>query len=607
MRAQRPIVQLLSLPNNLFRGWTPHMIAVGSKLLRIVLQAGLAASWGIVGVGNAAAQPVLPAPIYWQENLFYIPYQANAGVKLAQRVAKVQLLLARDGSSDWRILQEAQPNVRGFSYHAPGDGEYWFAVRHQDRFGRVQSDPASQPKLRIVVDTMRPELRLEAALGVSGAILVRYESRDANLNPESLLLEVRVGQQQWTAATVDAPDVSQPDKLIGRATWQPPFGANVVGVRASISDRAGHRAVANTEVIVTGSTRTQLPPVPGETYPHTAAVPSHGFSAEPAPNLSARDWPASNRLPPVVQRPGPADHFISASSGPPPVDNAYAAPGQGGAFHGTPAKLVADRASGNPGRQRGGSHESLPITPLDVNHAPEPDGHGVSEPAAETHGGWTSDAHSMRPSVRTVNSSTFDVEYDLESVPPWGVSRVELWGTHDGGRSWQNYGVDPDNRTPLRATVPGSGVYGFRILVQGATGAPARHPHAGDQAELVVVVDLLPPKVELIRAALGQDGLADHLVVEWTATDTNLEPRPIALFYSSSPSGPWTTIAAGLENTGNYTWRMERHIPDRFYLQIAVHDTAGNRATDQTASPFVVPRAQPTGRLRNVRPVVNNR
>ena len=42
-----------------------------------------------------------------------------------------------------------------------------------------------------------------------------------------------------------------------------------------------------------------------------------------------------------------------------------------------------------------------------------------------------------------VNARTFDVEYDLQAVGSWGVAKVELWGTQDGGKTWVSYGVDP--------------------------------------------------------------------------------------------------------------------------------------------------------------------
>ena len=522
-------------------------------------------------------------PIYWQEKLFYIPYQAKEDDKLLQRVEKVQLLLSRDGSSDWRVLQEARPNVKGFSYLAPEDGDYWFALRHIDRQGRASDSGAPQPQLRIIVDTELPQLRLNATLGLTGEVVVRYESLDVNLDVESHILEVRSGQGSWTQLSPTAHDVAQPDKLVGRANWQPPKSADMVEVRAAITDQAGHRAEAKTEVVVSG------PALSKSFARQNAAGVSTQIASTKNPfsqttQTPTQDWPATNQLPPGVKCPTQSD--LSSLVLPPPVQNPYSVVGT----QRTPARQAA---KGHAGQQ------SLGMTPLDAKNTPLTDNQRSVQ-----QDGWTSSAGPSPACTRLVNSRTFDVEYDIESVGPWGVSKVELWGTHDGGQTWQTYGSDSDNRSPLRVTVPGSGVYGFCIVVHGAGGAPAEHPRTGDQAELKVAVDLQPPSLELLKAEIGQGDLAGFLSVEWTAADSNLEPRPIALFYSSQPSGPWSTIAAGLENTGRYTWRIERHVPARFYLRIVAHDRAGNQATYESPSSIVLPRPQPTGRLRSVRPVV---
>ena len=214
---------------------------------------------------------------------------------------------------------------------------------------------------------------------------------------------------------------------------------------------------------------------------------------------------------------------------------------------------------------------------------------------------WSSAGRQGGPLL--VNARTFDVEYDLQAVGPWGVAKVELWGTQDEGATWQSFGVDPDNRSPIRVTVPASGTYGFRILVEGANAFGVKPPQAGDKPELVVMVDLEQPEAEIVAVEPGSGDLADQLRIRWKATDANLESRPVGLFYGSYAEGPWSTIATGLENTGSYIWRIERHIPGRFFLRLEVRDTAGNVASHQLAEPIVLNRAQPTGTLRNVRPV----
>jgi hypothetical protein len=155
----------------------------------------------------------------------------------------------------------------------------------------------------------------------------------------------------------------------------------------------------------------------------------------------------------------------------------------------------------------------------------------------------------------------------------------------------------------MRVTMPEAGVYGFRLIVSGANGAAVPAPKAGDAPELTIGVDLQPPHAELQAAELGQAAMADHLLIRWAATDENLESRPIGLYFSDQPDGPWTMIASDLENNGQYAWRLLRQVPDRLYLRLEARDKAGNVTARQTAAPVSLDLPQPTGKFRNVRPV----
>jgi hypothetical protein len=301
-----------------------------------------------------------------------------------------------------------------------------------------------------------------------------------------------------------------------------------------------------------------------------------------------QEWPASNQI-------STASPSMSAGVEVPPAANSYTASNEPDTRR-TPAKFAVDDA---------GNGEHVKKDKFATNRL---DGKPVSQeqptqPAATAEGEWSSAGPQRGPLL--VNARTFDVEYDLQAVGSWGVAKVELWGTQDEGATWQSFGTDPDNRSPIRVTVPNSGTYGFRILVEGANSLGVQPPQAGDKPELVVMVDLDQPQAEIVGVEPGSGNLADQLRIRWSADDKNLEPRPIGLFYSSYAEGPWSTIAAGLENTGSYEWRIERHIPGRFFLKLEVRDTAGNVTSFQTREPIELNRPQPTGTIRSVRPVTD--
>ena len=534
-----------------------------------------------VGVENVSAQSSQLEPVYWQHRLFYVPYKVSRPERLLDPVRKVQLLLSSDGVSNWQVLQEAEPNVQGFSYHAPADGEYWFALRHLDRRGQPWPSATVQPQMRVVVDTEKPTIALNCALDANGEIVARYEATDANLRIDSLLIELRPSGGSWTSLRVGAHDVAHEDRVLGRAHGSVPGSANSVEVRATISDQAGLQGKTTATVELRGPS---LKMPEENNIASTTRDPFQRATPVPSANSASLNWPTQGSTEGERQTldiPNSAHSF----GAPPPTLNPYCSPqeqqGSGGVSAKTPARLVGDQIFDKP-------------TSTTAASVP---------PITKTDDGWHSVGTEDVTNVRTVNSKTFDVEYDLSSVGPWGVSRVELWGTYDAGASWQRFGTDVDNRSPLRVNVPDSGSYGFRIVVHAAGGAATPPPQAGDNPELVVDVDLQAPTAELSSVAAQNGALAGHLQLRWRATDTNLERQPISLFYGSYPGGPWSPIATELPNTGSYTWRMERHVPGRFFVKLEVRDTAGNVAQAQTDEPFEISRPQPTGTLRGVRPV----
>jgi hypothetical protein len=533
-------------------------------------------------VAQSPAPPKL-SPVYWQQPLLFIPYQVNSQDPQAKDVAEVQLLFSRTGNNDWSVLQTAKSNVQGFSYHAPEDGQYWFALKHVDKDGKQLGGTTIVPQLNLVIDTKQPQLTLVATRENGTDLVIRYEASDTNLQSQSLIVEVRSADGAWANVPVGPPEVSQPSRVSGSIRCSLPAGASNVEIRGSIADASGLRGQTVATVLVASSSSNQ--PNIAQHQPIGAATAANDpFRATAKPAL---EWPASNQL--TQSNPQPQPLTQPAIQNLPPVTQspqpqrgmAYANVSESADHRRTPAKFAVDGA---------GSPQSSQDAPVALPPTGESD--------------WASTGP-VPGSPLLVNTRTFDVDYDLQTVGSFGVAKVELWGTRDGGANWQSFGVDSDNKSPARITVPESGAYGFRIVVEGANSAPAPAPQSGQEPELVVTVDLDGPAAQLLGTLAGSGQQADQMLIRWMAQDDNLEPKPVGLFYSSNPNGPWSTIAAGLENTGEFAWKIERHIPNRVFLKLEVRDTAGNVTVQQTPQPVELNRPQPTGTLRNIRPVPN--
>ena len=609
-----------------------------------------------------ATLPQLPEPIYWKQQLFLIPYQWGSAAEPGVAQA-VWLFVSKDRGVSWQKISEARPQVKAFNYRAEGDGEYWFAVRTRDKQGRVWPQGPYQPELRVIVDTTLPRIDdLRVRLAENGAIEIQARATDLNLDPAAWRFEWQADPAApWQPVTLQG--ATQPSLLPApssqfHAFWQPPAGTRPGAIRGIIFDRAGNSATYQTRLdagpAVSGPMLTSpavgptaIPQQPVQTQPLSSAAPnsvatqsnpaSQSWESASASTVQTAQMPATQPPATPTSQPWPANNVARApirlwTSGAVQQDDGVTSYGSPSLFSAPPSPGVRTdtvqdaprtearyagltKPSGDttnvavptvpaspqftalePYRE---SSTNQPATPK--NDVPPP----VEKPTARnvTPVDVPSAQHSPTAPPKLVGSRTFALEYDLENAGRGGVTKVELWGTRDGGQTWSRYVQDDDNRSPLIVTVDDEGLYGFRILVQTADGPSTEPPRAGDAPELWVSVDLKRPVVALTAIERGQGNFADHLLVRWHAADNNLESRPIALFYSSRPTGPWSAIATNLENTGEYSWRVERYVPTRFYLRIEAHDTAGNLAAFQTRDPIEFSPASVAGRLRSAQPL----
>lgn len=540
-------------------------------------------------------------PIYWRQNLLTVPYQwSTTGSSQASKA--VWLYVSRDRGVTWQLVADGESRLLSFNYRAEADGEYWFAVRTTDsREARMPASLTSvaalEPELKVVVDTTAPRIEsLTAQVVPPNSLEVHWRASDANLGAQSCIVEAQFGASgEWQAVPLRGESQVSSGVWEGTSSLILAVGSTPTAVRASVADLANNRARSQTTV-GGGANSVAIVRTPRE----------QGWTSESGPSFVSNQFanPAETQL-------WPADRSgrISATESHAPASTvAYGMPiGVGSSGDITPGPAAElripepkteDRPLGNVPPQRDSFADRREIFhTASLSH---------SRGAANT-ARTTSSFHALplpvNPLARRVNSRSFALEYELSGVGNEGVAKVEAWGTHDGGQSWQRYAVDDDNRSPLQVTVDGEGEYGFSIVVVGGSADHGAPPQRGDTPALWIEVDLEPPMARILSvdAARGADG--GELTVAWEADDAHLEPRPIALYYSSRPAGPWTPIATSLENLGEFTWPIERHVPRRVYLKLEARDAAGNVSAFQTAEPVITESEPAVARWQRLPPV----
>ena len=89
--------------------------------------------------------------------------------------------------------------------------------------------------------------------------------------------------------------------------------------------------------------------------------------------------------------------------------------------------------------------------------------------------------------IHVTSSRQVHLYYELREN--LAVREVQLWGTVDGGRSWQKWGIDADRTSPLQIATEQDGLYGFRIVIEEEEGGRAHAPAAGADADVWIRVD----------------------------------------------------------------------------------------------------------------------
>ena len=211
-----------------------------------------------------------------------------------------------------------------------------------------------------------------------------------------------------------------------------------------------------------------------------------------------------------------------------------------------------------------------------------------------------------RAPIRYSDANRFSLDYEIEAVGAGGTKAVELYGSIDGGRSWSRWGTDPDMASPFDIETKGEGTFAFRIVVVSRNGLASPRPLSGDTPDIVVVVDDTKPNVKFTDVVFGEGDRSGSLVMRYSCEEAHLMKRPIALSFSDSVDGPWTTIAAGLRNEGEYVWPGDPELPRQIFLRIDAKDNAGNVGTYVLRRPIDSQGLAPRARIRGFRTLSKN-
>jgi hypothetical protein len=482
----------------------------------------------------------------------------------ARRAELRELVLyaSNDQGQTWQQVAAMLPTQTAFTFTAPIDGSYWLRAAVINRQNKQEPENLYQgpPDQKVVIDTMKPLLRMKSPERQGDDIALAWELQEDNPEWSSFRLEYQPknGGTAWTPIHATA-------GLTGQTRFRPSVPGPIT-IRLSFKDQAGNQAFAVAEATGTITTAQFNTPAPAP----TASTPI--FPGAPAPSLPV--LPGMNdAAPPVAETPKlpmPPELPRTFPMNQPPV----VAPAWNGSPPAAPGKILASSETAPPV----GLAPTAPLTP-----------------------------RRELPILQYVNHSEVTLEYELTRVGPSGIGSVDLWWTQNDGQAWELYAIDPESKSGTisngrhKRTVelPGDGVYGFILVVKSKAGLGKAPPRAGDVPEIRIQVDTTGPLADLYEPQ--PDGQKPNtLVLQWSARDNNLANLPIHLEWSAKREGPWVAIASPLANIGKHSWTLPEQLPVQVYLRLRVRDLAGNESVAVSNDAVLVDLSEPQGRLVNV-------
>ncbi len=529
--------------------WRPLRRMACAGAAGLLLAAPLAA-----GDGSAVK------PLYTQKPRFRIPFQFDAAEMRRLGAIEIQLFVSTDRGQTWNREQSVEPSAGKFSFEAPGNGEYWFAVRTLDRNNKLFPDGPPEVGLRVIVDSEAPQLDLRLESLGRERVSLAWDASDPNLDPSSLKIEFRdEANREWQTAGIYA-------AASGQTSWP---ATGTVEVRGTIKDLAGNTIQSTADS--RGGSRLNPPALPTAIPARQQPRRSEPDFSKPVAEATDPEWPSFDAPPKTAMRPEEPQ------------------------FEALPQ--VRSQQPGSYFRQQHRVGVGVLTNSSSASRPPITDdrwGPPVGQSAGSVNG------QTAGVAIRSVRSRTFKIGYQLDDVGPSGVANVDLYITEDGGRKWFHYGNDPDRQSPFDVTVPADGTYGFAIRVQNGLGVVADPPQPSDAPEIRISIDQSAPVAQLLPLRQGQGSNNNQVLIEWSVQDELLADQPIALTFAESPNGPWRPITGWTENTGRHIWTINEPLKQRVYIRLEARDAAGNTSIAQAEQPLLVDLSRPTARIVDV-------
>lgn len=546
--------------------------------------------------------------VYTRERAFRIPLEMTEAERKA--AAWIRLMVSTDNGKTWSRVREESPKRTTVTFRAPGDGCYWLAlavVGHDEKM-RPANPADLKAGLKVVIDTAKPEVGLEAVKTRSGLRGVRWTVKDSA--PEAKqMLKCAVWDEKakaWKPRSLA--------EMKNSTVW---FGRNevVTKLQLAVADAAGNETctqidmdgdrflcadqeafvladkaptptqfVVNAKSAVESRTMSEIEQVSARSAEEGEKLVAANLKtdeAKPAEKKSALDEAS-----PLPTRSKKADAAAVKKASAEMDDSLPALPNDEPP---APAKSKAAPKKTEPVAEetvaaKPKTKKAEPVVEEVADAKPkskkkEP---ADEKPAESTVAAKKPTEDEPEAEVSYSNRRTTVLHYELTKLPKGEA--VELWGVKDGSKDWIRIGRDEDGASPMEATFPDDGRWGIMLVYGDASGSGK--PSKEDAPATFVEVDTKKPKVTVGNIRKEKN----RIRLTWKATDANMLDDCVRVSFSKEAAGPWETIAVQQASDGEYHWKpSEEAAAKAVYFRFDATDRAGNIGSVMTAKPLKKP------------------
>jgi len=439
----------------------------------------------------------------------------------------VELLYSMNHGQNYYPYQTIPATEKKFVFNAPENGEYWFVFRAIYKNGEVKSMGAT-PALRVLVDTVPPQMTLDARRNPAGEVIVEWTLEDAALKnaPPGVSLSYDSNATTMKLA-VDPKNVKREgNRETGHVAFWPLHNAEVVEIICEQEDAAGNREIQTRRLVLKPS--------------QNQSSHSGDVSEVTTPFARDRDEEATSPVQPVP------DMSVLP---PPPI---VLQDSQRAQF--TNAGYATEPAATHSADPLAGVLQALSAA------APPAVSAGVTQPYADGFADGFEHVTTQPPAPAPGM---------ISSVPPAQFL--------------------PGNST-IRINTPTTTAASTAANAPQWTG-PNAESNAADGVVVTSTTEDFPGKITGVSLGHDENqpfGGQQYLIVRWMPGETPFAESKVDCYRSETKYGPWRPIAFDLKNTGQHYWPVSVADQMPFYLRVDMRTTQG-AFTDFTVQPIALP------------------